>query len=73
MLSQPCAVHKVQGLSLNFAVVSYEIEKQKSFNQGQIYVALSRVTDLSSLFCLENSKTHAIQVNYCASSEYDRL
>ena len=29
---------------LNSAVVSFDLEKQKSFNEGQMYVALSSVT-----------------------------
>lgn len=44
MLSWACTVHEVQGLSLNSTVISFDLEKQKLFNQGQIYVALSRVT-----------------------------
>ena len=45
MLSWACAVHKVQGLSLSAAIVSIDLEKQKSFNEGQMYVALSKVTN----------------------------
>ena len=41
--SWACAVRKVQYLSLAEDVVSFDLEKQKSFNQGQIYVALSRI------------------------------
>ena len=43
-LSWACTVHKVQGLSLNKIVISFDLLKQKSFNSGQMYVALSRVT-----------------------------
>ena len=39
VLSWACTVHKVQGLSLTSAVVSFDLEKQKSFNEGQMYVA----------------------------------
>ena len=45
-LAWACAVHKVQGLTLNEVVVNFALRKQKSFNPGQIYVALSRVTSL---------------------------
>jgi len=41
MLSWACTVHKVQGLSLTEAVISFELLRQKSFNSGQLYVALS--------------------------------
>ena len=44
MLSWACIVHKVQGLSLNSAVISFNLEKQNWYSQGRIYVALSRVT-----------------------------
>ena len=40
MLSWACTVHKVQGLSLDKAVINY----------GQMYVALSRVTSLNGLY-----------------------
>ena len=49
VLSWACTVHKVQGLSLTSAVVSFDLEKQKPFNEGQMYVALSRVTSIDNL------------------------
>lgn len=36
-------VHRVQGLSLNEGIISFQLQLLKSFNQGQIYVALSTV------------------------------
>ena len=38
------------GLTLNVVVVNFALRKQKSFNPGQIYVALSRVTSLQGLY-----------------------
>ena len=35
-----CTVHKVQGFSLDAAFVSFDLEKQKFVNVGQMYVAL---------------------------------
>ena len=35
-------VHKVQGLSLDQRVVDFDLKKQKFFQPGQIYIALSR-------------------------------
>ena len=43
-------MHKVQGLSLPHAVVSFDLEKQRAFNYGQMYVAVGRVTSLKGLF-----------------------
>ena len=48
-LAWACTVHKVQGQQFKEIVVSFKLLKQKSFNYGQIYVALSRVTSLSGL------------------------
>ncbi len=39
-LSWACTVRKVRGLTLENVVVSLELHKQRSFNYGQIYVAL---------------------------------
>ena len=50
MLAWACTVHKVQGLSLHKVVISFELVKQRSFNNGQMYVALSRVTSFIGLF-----------------------
>ena len=47
-----CTVHKVQGLTLENIVVSFELFKQRSFNYGQIYVALSRAKRLAGVHIL---------------------
>ena len=73
MLSWACTVHKVQGLSLNLTVFSFDLEKQKLFNQGQIYVALSRVTDIKNLHLIATCNRNAFQVNSNVTSECNRL
>ena len=50
MLAWACTVHKVQGQTLDQIVVSFDLENQRSFNSGQMYVALSFVTSLNGLF-----------------------
>ena len=40
-LSWACTVHKKQGQSLEKGVISFDLHSQKSFNPGQMYVALS--------------------------------
>ena len=42
MLAYPCTFHKVQGLTIPYTVLVLDLVKQKLFNCGQIYVALSR-------------------------------
>ena len=69
MLSWACTVHKVQGLCLDKVV----LEKQRRFNSGQMYVALSRVTLLNGLFLIGQYKLSVIKANPNASKEYDRL
>ena len=68
-----CAVHKVQGLSLTSAVISFDLEKQKSFNEGQMYVALSRVTSIDNLFVIGKNNCNVFRVNESAVVEYSRL
>ena len=72
-LSWACTVHKVQGLSLERAVISFDLLKQKSFNAGQMYVALSRVKCMNGLHLTGTYNRNAIKVNTKASDEYERL
>ena len=51
-LAWACTVHKVQGLTLQNVVISFNLNKQRSFNYGQVYVALSRATSLQGLHIL---------------------
>ena len=72
-LASACTVHKVQGLSLPKSVISLELEEQKAFRPGQIYVALSRVTNIEGLYLTSTFKLDAIKANIEALNEYDRL
>ena len=72
-LSWACTVHKVQGLTLSKGVVSFDLEKQKSFNQGQMYVAISRITNINNLFLIGEYSPNAFKVNTDATVEYNRL
>ena len=69
MLAWACTVHQVQGLSL-IKVVSFDLLKQKQFNCGQMYVALSRVTSLDGLFLIGEYKSSAIRAGPRVSLEY---
>ena len=38
ILAWECTVHKVQGKQFKEAVISFELQKQRRFNYGQVYV-----------------------------------
>ena len=43
-MSWACTTHKVQGFSLVEGVVNFYLQKQKTFEQGQMYRASNRVS-----------------------------
>ena len=54
-LSWACTVHKIQGLTLAEGVgvsEGFTLESQKSFNQGQMFVALSKITSIGELYLI---------------------
>ena len=73
MLAWACTVHKVQGLSLEKAVICFDLLKQRSFNNGQMYVALSRVTSFDGLYLTSKYKSSAIKADQRALQEYERM
>ena len=73
VLSWECTVHKVQGLTLKEGVISFDLQKQKSFNQGQMYVALSRISKFDNMYLIGKYHRNAIKVNQNAKQEYERL
>ena len=73
MLDWACTVHKVQGLSLPKIVVSFDLHRQRNFNYGQIYVALSRVTSLEGLYITGSVSAAAMKANPQAMEEYNRM
>ena len=73
MLSWTCTVHKGQGLSLNAGVISFDLERQRLFNQGQMYVALSRVKDFENLPLVGTHNCNAFQANINVTLEYNRF
>ena len=54
-------------------VFSFDLENQKSFNEGQMYVALSRVTKIDNLFLIGKYSLNVFKVNENAVIEYSRL
>ena len=72
-LSWACTASKVQGLTLENVVVSSNLRKQRYFNYGQIYVALSRATSLQGLHILGEVQSKHIKANPKVNEEYERL
>ena len=73
MFAWACTFHKVQGLSLPQIVVSFQLLKQRNFNYGQIYVALSRVMCFQRFYILDSFTVKAIRADPQAFEEYNRL
>ena len=73
MLSWACTVHKVQGKQFQEAVISFDLFKQRSWNNGHIYVALSRVTSLNGLYLTGEYNRSAIKADVRATIEYETM
>ncbi|CAB3982975.1 ATP-dependent DNA helicase PIF1-like [Paramuricea clavata] len=72
-LAWACTVHKVQGLTLDNIVISFDLKKQRYFNYGPVYVALSRATSLNGLHILGKLESKHIPANPKVQEEYERL
>lgn len=72
-LAWACIIHKVQGLTADRIVISSELNKQRSFNYGQIYVALSRAKTLQGIYILGELKKNHVRANPKVHKEYERL
>ena len=72
-LAWACTVHKVQGLTLEKVVISLDLIKQRPFNYGQIYVALSRAISLHGLYTFGQIESKHIKANPKVLEEYQRL
>ena len=73
MLAFACTVHKVQDLTLHNVVVSFYLNRQRKFNCGQLYVALSRVKSLEYLYIDGDVTKEAFSVDPDVEVEYCRL
>ena len=72
-LAWACTVYKVQGLTLHKIVISFELVKQRFFNYGQIYVAISRSTTLRGIHILGQIEHRHVRTNPKVYEEYRRL
>ena len=69
MLAWACTVHKVQGKQFKESVISFNLFKQHSGNNGQMYVALSRVTSLDGLYLAGEFNASVIKADPIATIE----
>ena len=63
----------VQGLTLDTIVISSKLNKQQSFNYGQIYVALCRAKTLQGIYILGEPEKNHVGANPKVQKEYERL
>ena len=54
------------GFSLAEAVVSFDLEKQTSFNQGQIYVVLSKISRMNKMYIIGSYNKTALKLHKSA-------
>lgn len=72
-LAWACTVHKVQQMTLNEIVVSFDLNRQNHLNYGQIYVALSRATSLQGLHVIGKIENKHVRANPKVQAEYHRM
>ena len=65
--------HKVQGLSLTNIVASFQLLKQRNFNYGQTYAALSRIKSPNGLYVLGYFSVNSVRSGPRELEEHDRM
>ena len=73
ILSWASTIHKVQGKTFQKVVVCFDLFKQQTFNIGQIYATLSRVTSLDGLYLTGSYNRKALKVHQRATEQYDYI
>ena len=73
MLAWAYTVHKVQGKQFREIVISFNLFKQRSWNNGQMYVGLSRVISLDGLYLTGEFNASAVKADPRATVEYNNL
>ena len=73
MLAWACTVDKVQGKQFKECVISFDLLKQRRWNNGQMYVALSRVISLKGLYLIGEYNSVAIRADPRATIQYETM
>ena len=68
----PLQFTRCRVVSLISVVLSFDLEKQKSFNEVQMHVVVSRVTSID-IFLIGKYHRNGFKVNKSAVAEYNRL
>ena len=68
-----CAVHKIQGLTLQKVVINFDLLKQNKFNHDQMHITLSRITSLNGFYVVGKFKDFAIRTDPGEAQIYHRL
>ena len=58
---------------LTEGVESFDLEKQKTFTQRQIFVALSRISRINEIYLIGSCNKAVLKVNESAKKDYKRL
>lgn len=72
-LAYAVSIPKVQGLSLTNVVFSFDLVLQRTFNYGQVYVALSRATSLNGIHVLGTLENKHVKADPRVHEEHERL
>ena len=54
------------GVSLAEGVVNFDVEKQTSFNQGKIYVVLSKISRMNKMYIIGSYNKAALKLHKSA-------
>ena len=60
-------------VKVNATVISFHLNKQRSFNYGQIYVAISRAKTLQGIYALGKIEHKHVRANREVHEENERL
>ena len=73
ILAWACTIHKVEGLTLQKICLSLDLQKKRNVSAGQLYVALSNATSISSLSLLGNLSLTHVNLNQAWLDQYSYL
>ena len=73
VLSWASTIHKGEEKTFQKVVACFDLFKQRTFNPGQIYVALSCITSLDELYLTGSYNCKALKLDQWATEQYDYM